>query len=156
MMDTSVTRADVAHAEVIAALHADCFVEAWDAASITALLETPGAFALIAVDGKGDAAEPAGFILCRSAADECEVLSIGVLPSHRRRGVAKTLLDAAANVACKQGGADFFLEVAEDNSPARAFYGGAGFAEVGRRPGYYVRAPGRRVDALVLRRRLII
>ncbi|HEY0838393.1 MAG TPA: alanine acetyltransferase, partial [Azospirillum sp.] len=40
---------------------------------------------------------------------------------------------------------------AEDNAAARALYAAAGFATVGRRPGYYKRPDGR-VAALVLRR----
>jgi ribosomal-protein-alanine N-acetyltransferase len=47
-----------------------------------------------------------------------------------------------------------FLEVAEDNAPARALYAQAGFEEVGRRKGYYARPQSAAVDALVLRRRL--
>ena len=43
-----------------------------------------------------------------------------------------------------------FLEVAEDNAAARALYATAGFAEAGRRRGYYAAADGGRRDALLL------
>jgi ribosomal-protein-alanine N-acetyltransferase len=43
------------------------------------------------------------------------------------------------------------LEVAVDNAAALRLYRRAGFAEAGRRRGYYER-PGGRVDALVLTR----
>jgi ribosomal-protein-alanine N-acetyltransferase len=47
-----------------------------------------------------------------------------------------------------------FLEVDEDNEPARRLYRRAGFREVGRRPGYYPQAGGNAATALVLRRDL--
>jgi len=48
-----------------------------------------------------------------------------------------------------------FLEVDEHNEPARRLYHRAGFREVGRRPGYYQKAPGVAATALVLRRDLV-
>ncbi len=47
-----------------------------------------------------------------------------------------------------------WLEVAEDNDPARALYKGCGFQSVGRRAGYYLRGDGTRRDAVVMRRLL--
>ena len=47
-----------------------------------------------------------------------------------------------------------FLEVDEDNEPARRLYNRAGFREVGRRPGYYQKNDGQKATALVLRRDL--
>jgi ribosomal-protein-alanine N-acetyltransferase len=47
-----------------------------------------------------------------------------------------------------------FLEVDEDNVPARRLYARAGFHNVGRREAYYQDRPGRSAAALVLRRDL--
>jgi ribosomal-protein-alanine N-acetyltransferase len=47
-----------------------------------------------------------------------------------------------------------FLEVDEDNEPARRLYQRAGFREVGRRPGYYQQGRDHAATALVLRRDL--
>ncbi|MEO1469220.1 MAG: GNAT family N-acetyltransferase [Pseudomonadota bacterium] len=90
-----------------------------------------------------------GLILLGLAADEAEILDLGVVPAARRRGLARALLDMALAEAARRGARTAFLEVAEDNAPARALYARAGFAEVGRRPAYYGRT-----DALVLRRPL--
>ena len=52
------------------------------------------------------------------------------------------------------GAGAVFLEVDEDNVPARKLYRRAGFREVGRRAGYYQDPTGRSTAALVLRRDL--
>ena len=75
-------RADPAR---VARIHARCFAEPWDMA---ATLATPGSFALIA--------EEAWVSCCAaSAADECEILSIGVAPESRGHGLGTRLLAAA-------------------------------------------------------------
>ena len=125
---------------VIAALHADCFAEAWDALAIARLLAMPGAYALLAL--RDDA--PVGFVIARQAADEVEIVSIGVLPGARRTGAGAALMRAALERAT--GAATCFLEVAEGNAAARALYLRLGFAQAGRRSRYYGNE-----DALVLR-----
>ncbi|MFO1060154.1 MAG: GNAT family N-acetyltransferase [Dongiaceae bacterium] len=140
--------------ELLAALHAACFDDAWSARSIGAMLATPGAFGLLAGAGDGAADEgPAGFILLRAAADEAEILSLAVLPAARRRGVGRQLLAEAIDRLVEAGVRRLVLEVAENNAAARGLYAGAGFAEVGRRPGYYRQGP-RLVAALIMARNL--
>ncbi len=136
-----------AHAAVIAALRAECFEDGgWSAKSVATLLGTPGTFALIAEGADG----PAGFILCRAAADEAEVLSVGVPPALRRGGVAGCLLDAALVRLGAAGIGRVFLEVGVNNRAALALYASRGFKPAGRRPAYYARPGGPAEDALVL------
>ena len=47
-----------------------------------------------------------------------------------------------------------FLEVAADNPAAIALYRKQGFAEIGRREGYFARANGQPATALVMARNL--
>lgn len=139
----------ISHAAVIATLHGGCFASemepSWDEKAVAELLSMPGAFAHVASRQE----DPAGFVLARVAADEAEIISIGVLPDIRRRGVAKALLKDAINTAAQGGAARMFLEVAEDNTAALAFYQGEGFSACGRRAGYYKRSQGT-VDAQIL------
>jgi ribosomal-protein-alanine N-acetyltransferase len=121
----------------LAALHAQCFPDAWDAAAITALLATPGAFAFHSHDG---------FVLARAAGGEGEILTLAVAPAARGRGLGRALLQAAITKAQSLGAETMFLEVGADNPAALALYAGLGFAKVGDRKAYY---NGR--DALVLR-----
>jgi predicted transcriptional regulator/ribosomal protein S18 acetylase RimI-like enzyme len=132
--------------DLLAALHGACFTEAWDAAGIAALLAVPGTRALIAAE----AAIPLGFVLYRSAADEAEILAIGVLPAARRRGFGRRLLAAAEDTLRDMDIRRLFLEVAEDDPAARALYRAAGFVELGRRTGYYRRTGAPARDALVM------
>lgn len=133
----------------VAELHAGCFDDAWSVAALAAVLATPGSFGLLSITCDA----PSGFLLARIAADEAEILSIGVLPAWRRRGVARALLAAAGGEATGRGARRLFLEVAADNPAARGLYLREGFAQVGRRPGYYRRGNGG-IDALILARTL--
>ena len=134
----------------LARLHAACFVKPWAAGAFARLLAAPGAFALIGRCGE-DLAAHAGFALARTATDESEILTIGVLPDYRRRGLARELMTAVAARALADGVESLFLEVDRQNRAALALYRDLGFAEVARRPGYYRQADGRHRDALVMR-----
>src|SRR6185503_11462189 len=92
-----------------------------------------------------------GVILCRVAAGELEVLTIGVPPQARRRGVAKALMAGALGAARQAGAEAAFLEVAVDNAEAAALYAGLGFRRAGLRRNYYDRGAAGRADALVMR-----
>ncbi|MDP9094126.1 MAG: ribosomal protein S18-alanine N-acetyltransferase [Actinomycetota bacterium] len=81
-------------------------------------------------------------------ADTAEILTVGVIPAARRRGVARALVAELIAEARRREAGQAFLEVRVDNAAARALYLRAGFAEVGMRPGYY---DSGRVDAVVMR-----
>jgi ribosomal-protein-alanine N-acetyltransferase len=136
-------------AAAVALIHERCFSEPWPEAAVREILAMPGVFGLIG-GGKEDAA---GFVICRLAADECEIISIGVAPERRRVGIATALLGAAIARAHGLGAKSAFLEVAADNPAAEALYRRHGFAEAGRRQDYYRRRQGR-VDALILAKKL--
>lgn len=137
-----------AHAAVLATLHAACFPRGWSAESFAALLAGPGVDATLALSPEND--EPAAFLLTRRAADEAEILTLGVLPAARRRGAARALLDEAMTRLAGQAVVSLWLEVAETNLAALALYRGCGFRQAGRRPAYYETGPGRFEDARVL------
>jgi ribosomal-protein-alanine N-acetyltransferase len=96
-----------------------------------------------------------GFALARVAADEAELLSLGVIPAARRQGIGQALLDDVIRVAAARQAAALFLEVAETNEAARRLYGTNGFSAVGRRPDYYQRPNTVPISALTLRRALL-
>ncbi len=123
-------------AAVLAALHAACFADAWDAKAIAQLL-AGGAFAFH---------DDSGFVLARVAGGEAEILTLAVSAPARGRGLGRALLQAAIARAKAQGAEAVFLEVGADNPQALALYAALGFAKVGLRKAYYASR-----NALVLR-----
>ena len=96
--------------------------------------------------------EAHGIMMVR--AGEAHILNICVDAGARRRGFARRMLDNLLEVARSAKADSAFLEVRRSNTGAIALYEGAGFHEVGRRPGYYP-APFGREDALVMARSLV-
>lgn len=78
-----------------------------------------------------------GFIVWRVVADEAEIITVGVHPNARRTGIASAMLVLAENDAKKRGAKKIFLEVAENNPPARVMYKNNGYTQIGVRPKYY-------------------
>ncbi|MEO1224223.1 MAG: ribosomal protein S18-alanine N-acetyltransferase [Pseudomonadota bacterium] len=149
-MKLQVQPAGVEFAALIAALHEACLSPPWSEATIARLLGGPGGFGWIATLDD----QPAGFALIREAADEAEILAIGVLAAKRRRGVGRALLTAVIGQCASNGLSRLYLEVAASNTAAKNAYGRAGFKQVGQRRRYYG-AGETREDALVMRRVLV-
>ena len=103
----------------------------------------------MAEDGDGALLGWAGV---RVVADEAEILTVGVVPAARRRGIAPRAAGGPARRRGRGRGArDVYLEVRIDNDAARSLYASEGFAELGVRRGYYDHG---RVDAVVMHRRV--
>jgi ribosomal-protein-alanine N-acetyltransferase len=138
-------------AAAIAALHAVSFRHGWGDGEFERLLLERNIVAHRAASGRA----LHGFILSRLAAGEAEILSVAVASARRGRGVARALLGLHLRRLAGLGAQAVFLEVDEDNEPARRLYARAGFREVGRRPGYYTQGRDHAATALVLRRDLV-
>jgi ribosomal-protein-alanine N-acetyltransferase len=138
-------------AAAIARLHAASFHRGWSDGEIERLLLESTTLAHRAATGR----TLQGFILSRLAGGEAEILSVAVASARRGRGVARALLDIHLRRLAGLGARAVFLEVDENNEPARRLYRRAGFREVGRRPGYYRHGRDKAANALVLRRDLV-
>jgi ribosomal-protein-alanine N-acetyltransferase len=95
-----------------------------------------------------------GFAVSRMGADEAEILSIAIDTGHRGRGLSRNLLLTHLGHLAGRGVRTVFLEVEENNAPARRLYERAGFVVVGRRERYYQQASGEQLNALLMRRDL--
>jgi [ribosomal protein S18]-alanine N-acetyltransferase len=95
-----------------------------------------------------------GFAVSRMAADEAEILSIAVAASHRGRGLSRNLLLTHLGHLSGRGVRTVFLEVEENNQPARRLYQWSGFGVAGRRERYYQQPGGEQLNALLMRRDL--
>jgi ribosomal-protein-alanine N-acetyltransferase len=127
----------------LATLHSQCFEQGWEAEFFETALQQ----GVIWVAGDPLAA----MLVVQTSGQEAEIITFATAPDTRRQGLARALLTHAIAAARTLGVSHMFLEVARDNDGAQSLYGAAGFEQVGVRKGYYQRACGARVDALVLR-----
>ncbi len=140
-------------AGALARLHASTFRHGWSESEFERLLADPRVTCHVA-RGNGGAGAVCAFIISRVVQDEAEILMVAVAQSERGRGLAGRMLARHLGRLAARGARKVFLEVDEGNKPALAVYARAGFAQVGRRPGYYAQ-PGRTAAAaLILRRNL--
>ena len=95
-----------------------------------------------------------GFAVSRMAADEAEILSIVIDDGYRGRGLSRDLLLTHLGHLAGRAVRTIFLEVEENNQPARRLYERAGFTIVGRRERYYRSSDGEQSNALLMRRNL--
>jgi len=149
-LNARIRSAFIQDATLLASLHRASFDEGWDERAFRSLLERAGTFALLAACVEAET-ESQAFILIQVAAGESEILSFGTLPPARRKGLARSLLSAAAEKAHDLGAREMFLEVADDNRAAISLYRGTGFTIIGRRAKYYRRPDGTVLDAIMLR-----
>ena len=85
------------------------------------------------------------------AYDEVHILNIVVSRQHRRKGIARMLLEDAQKVTSEFELERIILEVRVSNDPAIGLYEGLGFKRIGFRKNYY-HSP--REDAIVLSKTL--
>src|SRR5260370_5409548 len=83
-----------------------------------------------------------GFAVSRMAADEAEILSIAVDAGHRGPGLSRDLLLTHLGHLAGRGVHKVFLEVEENNQPARRLLGPVGFPVDGLPERYYREAHG--------------
>jgi ribosomal-protein-alanine N-acetyltransferase len=138
-------------AEALARLHAEGFYRGWPASDFASYLAGADTPVYVACDAKR---RVAGFLMLRVTMDEVELITIAVDRKWRGKGLGKALLSAAFADLMMTRARRMFLEVAADNAPALSLYRHNGFAEVGRREGYYARADGQPATALVMARDL--
>lgn len=130
-------------AEELARLHAAGFEHGrpWRADEFKALLDGPTTFLV--------PWEDRAFAMGRAIGGEAELLTLVTHPEFRQHGLGANCLAGFEAAARARFATRAFLEVAEDNAPARGLYAKFGYKGVGERPGYYLRDNGA-VAALVL------
>jgi len=94
--------------------------------------------------------ELVGYGVAALGAGEAHILNLCVSPKLRGRHIGRQMLMLLLERARQAGMAEAFLEVRPSNPLAIALYQSVGFAQIGRRKGYYQAESGRE-DALVLK-----
>lgn len=111
----------------------ECFSVPWSERSVEAQLSTDSA--VFAAVSEND--EIIGYVAGQTAADECELYRIAVLPCFRRKGYAAKLMEYFISECRSRDIKSIFLEVRKENTPARTLYERYGFMSVGVRKNYY-------------------
>jgi len=78
---------------------------------------------------------------------EADVLTVGVIPSQRGKGIARQLMALITDWAKQQGSIAMMLEVKVDNTEAIGLYEFLGYSKLNVRKDYF----GAGLDALVMR-----
>ncbi len=127
-------------------VHAECFpIDPWSVRDFMELLAIRGASGHLAVSPENGIS---AFIIDLIGPDDAEILTVGVAPGARRRGLARILIGDLTKRARQRGARRVLLEVAADNQAAITLYNSIGFILLGERPGYY-RLPSSKADALI-------
>ena len=145
-----VEAASLRDARRLAQLHGESFHRGWGEGEFEQMLSERNTLVHRLKVGR----KLVGFAVSRMAADEAEILSIAVAAGHRGRGLSRNLLLTHLGHLAGHGVRKIFLEVEENNQPARRLYERAGFSVAGRRERYYRQPGGEQLNALLMRRDL--
>lgn len=128
-MSITVVPMTEAHVSAIAVLESLCFSDPWSEHALREELDNPCAHFLVATEN--DAV--VGYLGCHHIAGEGFIANVAVHPDHRRRGIARLLVQAAQAEDISR----LMLEVRASNTAAIALYRSLGFTEDGIRPRFY-------------------
>ena len=137
-----ILRMNESHVAAVAELERLNFTECWDEASVRSELTNKLALWLVAVED----GQVVGYVGSQTVLQEADMMNIAVADSHRRRGIARALVEELIR---QLDAYQLTLEVRASNAPAIALYDALGFTQVGLRRSYY-RKP--KEDALILRK----
>jgi ribosomal-protein-alanine N-acetyltransferase len=115
----------------VIAIERRSFPSPWSLSMFVLELSKPSGVCLTAVNDE----EMLGYVICARYDEAYHVMNIAVDPVHRRRGIARKLLDAVLDKAGQETA--YTLEVRVSNSAAIALYESYDFRAVGKRPRYY-------------------
>jgi ribosomal-protein-alanine N-acetyltransferase len=126
--------------------------DTWSAAMYRdELARTDTRWYLVAEDAAEDGDGVVGYAGLIAYPDEAHVATIGVAPARQGQGIGAQLLDALLAEADRRSPV-VLLEVRADNELAQGLYRRRGFAEIGRRRGYYQPSGA---DAVVMKREVL-
>jgi [ribosomal protein S18]-alanine N-acetyltransferase len=117
----------------------------WSASQYKEEFSAPTRHFVVALDDEQSIIGYAGVFAPGGA--EADVLTVGVVPNHRGKGIARQLMALITDWAHEQGSTAMMLEVKVDNQDAIGLYEALGYSKLNTRKDYF--GPG--VHALVMR-----
>ena len=137
-----IVKMNESHVSAVAELEKQNFSEPWPEIAVRSELTNKLALWLVALEGD----TVVGYVGSQTVLQEADMMNIAVADSHRRRGIARMLVEELIR---QLDAYQLTLEVRASNAGAIALYDSLGFTQVGLRKNYY-RNP--REDALILRK----
>jgi ribosomal-protein-alanine N-acetyltransferase len=145
-MLAKIEKASIEHLDRLCEIEMKCFeTEAFTKQQIAYLLTDSNSVILIS----RVKSEIVGFIIGKTYTDKKpatgHILTIDVLPKHRRKGIGQRLLQKIEKTFEDKGIHLCYLEVRENNFVALSLYQKSGYKKVGRLENYYGNAHGIRL-----------
>ena len=117
----------------------------WSASQYKEEFSSPTRHFVVAVDEEQTIIGYAGVFAAGGV--EADILTVGVVPEHRGKGIAKALMALITDWAKTQGSTAMMLEVKTDNLEAIGLYEALGYSTLNVRKDYF----GSGLDAQVMR-----
>ena len=137
-----IVRMNESHVSAVAELERQNFSDPWPDIAVRGELTNKLALWLVALED----GEVVGYVGSQTVLQEADMMNIAVADTHRRRGIAKMLVEELIR---QLHAYQLTREVRASNAPAISLYEALGFQQVGLRKNYY-RKP--KEDALILRK----
>ena len=144
-MKVDLRRLELRDLAAIERIERESYPTPWSRSMFASELAKPSSLSLGAFDRKST--ELLGYLVISRYVDAWHVMNVAVAPSHRRRGIARTLLDTLFAQTAGDGRRGYTLEVRVSNTGAIKLYEALGFRARGVRRGYYT---DNREDALIM------
>ena len=117
----------------------------WSGSQYKEEFSSPTRHFVVALDAEQSIVGYAGVFAPGAA--EADILTVGVVPLHRGKGIAKALIALITDWAHEQGSTAMMLEVKSDNLEAIGLYESLGYLKLNVRKDYF----GSGLDAQVMR-----
>jgi ribosomal-protein-alanine N-acetyltransferase len=117
----------------------------WSASQYKEEFSSPTRHFVVAIDAEQNIIGYAGVFAPGGA--EADVLTVGVIPAQRGKGIARQLMAMITEWATAQGSIAMMLEVKVDNFQAIGLYESLGYSKLNIRKDYF----GAGLDAVVMR-----
>lgn len=117
----------------------------WSASQYKEEFSSPTRHFVVALDEAQNIIGYAGVFAPGAA--EADILTVGVVPAHRGKGIAKALMALITTWAIAHGSTAMMLEVKSDNTDAIGLYESLGYSKLNVRKDYF----GAGLDAQVMR-----
>ncbi len=117
----------------------------WSASQYKEEFSSPTRHFVVAVDEEQTIIGYAGVFAAGGV--EADILTVGVVPEHRGKGIAKALMALITDWAMSHGSTAMMLEVKTDNLEAIGLYEALGYSTLNVRKDYF----GSGLDAQVMR-----